>query len=48
MAQWLGLAALPEVLSSVSSNHMVAHNLKCDALFWPTGVHAERALIYIK
>ena len=27
MAQWLrALAALPEVLSSISSNHMVAYN----------------------
>ena len=27
MAQWLGaLTALPEVLSSIPSNHMVAHN----------------------
>jgi hypothetical protein len=27
MAQWLStLTALPEVLSSISSNHMVAHN----------------------
>ncbi|KAM7335327.1 hypothetical protein ACRRTK_005804 [Alexandromys fortis] len=27
MAQWLrALAALPEVLSSIPSNHMVAHN----------------------
>ena len=27
MSQWLGaLTALPEVLSSIPSNHMVAHN----------------------
>jgi hypothetical protein len=27
MAQWLrALAAIPEVLSSIPSNHMVAHN----------------------
>jgi hypothetical protein len=27
MAQWLStLTVLPEVLSSISSNHMVAHN----------------------
>jgi hypothetical protein len=27
MAQWLGaLTILPEVLSSIPSNHMVAHN----------------------
>jgi hypothetical protein len=31
MAQWLrALDALPEVLSSIPSNHMVAHN----HLFW--------------
>jgi hypothetical protein len=34
MAQWLrALTALPEVLSSVPSNHMVAHNhLKWDVM----------------
>jgi hypothetical protein len=34
MAQWLrALTALPEVLSSIPSNHMVAHNhLQWDAL----------------
>jgi hypothetical protein len=33
MAQRLGaLTALPEVLSSIPSNHMMAHNH--DALFW--------------
>jgi hypothetical protein len=40
MAQWLKAlpeTALPEVLSSVPSNHMVAHNhplMRSDALFW--------------
>jgi hypothetical protein len=36
MAQRLRvLMALPEVLSSIPSNHMVAHNhLQWDALFW--------------
>jgi hypothetical protein len=36
MAQRLGaLTALPEALSSIPSNHMVAHNyLKQDTLFW--------------
>jgi len=37
MAQWLrALTALPEVLSSNPSNHMVAHNhhvMRSDALF---------------
>ena len=41
MAQRLkALAALPEVLSSTPSNHMVAHNLVCK--------YTHRALIYIK
>jgi hypothetical protein len=26
MAQWLELTALPKVLSSIPSNHIVAHN----------------------
>ena len=38
MAQWLrALTALPEVPSSIPSNHMVAHNgliMGSDALFW--------------
>jgi hypothetical protein len=38
MAQWLRtLTVLPKVLSSIPSNHMVAHNqstMGCDALFW--------------
>jgi hypothetical protein len=38
MAQWLrALTALPEVLSSIPSNHMVAHKpsaMGSDALFW--------------
>jgi hypothetical protein len=38
MAQWLGaLTALPEVLSSSPSNHMVTHKpsvMRSDALFW--------------
>jgi hypothetical protein len=36
MAQWLrALTALPEVLSSILGNHIVAHNLKgSDVLFW--------------
>jgi hypothetical protein len=39
MAQWLiALTALPEFLSSIPSNYMVAHNqpsvMGSDALFW--------------
>jgi hypothetical protein len=36
MVYWLRvLTALPEVLSSIPSNHMVAHNhMGSDALFW--------------
>jgi hypothetical protein len=38
MAQWLrALTALPEVLSLIPSNHMVAHKksvMRSDALFW--------------
>jgi hypothetical protein len=37
------LAALPEVLRSIPSNHVVTHkhiSIKAsDALFWHTGVH---------
>jgi hypothetical protein len=42
MAQWLrALTALPEVLSSISSNHMVAHDhLQCD-LMPSSGVSEE-------
>jgi hypothetical protein len=51
MAQQLrALAALPEVLSSIPSNHMVAHNhlsvMGSDALFWCTGRH-DSILIYL-
>ena len=47
MAQWLrALNALPEVLSSISSIHMVAHG--SDALSWHVGVHADRALLHFK
>jgi hypothetical protein len=49
MAQWLRAAtAFPEVLSSVPSNHMVAHN----HLLWDwmssSGVFEESVLAYIK
>jgi hypothetical protein len=46
MAQGLKvLAALPEVLSSIPSNHMVAHN----HLYWdlmPSSRDSDTALIY--
>jgi hypothetical protein len=52
MAQRLRmLAALLEVLSSIPSNdHMVAQPsvMRSDALFWHTGAHTDRTLIYIK
>jgi hypothetical protein len=38
MAQWVSLSALPEVLSSIPSNHMVAHN----------HLYSYSVLIYIK
>ena len=35
MAHWLRApTALPKVLSSIPSNHMVAHVIGSDALFW--------------
>jgi hypothetical protein len=44
MAQRLrALSALPEVLSSIPSNHM-----ESDALFWHADVHADRTRVYIK
>jgi hypothetical protein len=52
MAQRLrALATLPEVLSSIPSNHMVAlqpSTMGSDALFWHTGVYADKISIYIK
>jgi hypothetical protein len=51
MAQWLrAWTVLPEVLSSIPSNHMVAHNhLQWDAMP-SSGVSEEsdRVLTYIK
>jgi hypothetical protein len=44
------LAALPEVLSSIPSNHMVVSQpsiMGSEGLFWPASAHADRALIYI-
>ena len=50
MAQWLRApAALPEVLSSIPSNHMVAHNHLYWDLMPSTGVSEDNsALTYIK
>jgi hypothetical protein len=51
MAQWLrALTAIAEVLSSILSKHMVAHNhLSWDLIpLWHADVHADRALIYTK
>jgi hypothetical protein len=46
MAQRLrAMSALPEVLGSIPSNHMVAHNhlqWGSDALFQPADIHAGR------
>ena len=52
MTQWLrALTVLPEVLSSFSSNNMVAHNhlsiRGSDVLFWPVDTYAVEHL-YIK
>jgi hypothetical protein len=48
MAQWVrALTALPEVLSSIPSNHMVAQNhLEWD-LMPSSGVHKDSVLTYI-
>jgi hypothetical protein len=53
MAQWLrAQAALPEVLSSIPSNHMVTHNhlyiMRSWALFWHAGVHADTQTLNFK
>jgi hypothetical protein len=51
VAQWLrALAALPEVLMSIPSNHMVAHNHLQWGLMPSSGVSEESngVLIYIK
>ncbi|EGW06315.1 hypothetical protein I79_018971 [Cricetulus griseus] len=48
MAQRLrALTVLPEVLSSIPSNHMVAHYqlvMRSGALFRPAGIYADRTL----
>jgi hypothetical protein len=45
--QLRALAAFSKVLSSIPSNHVVAHNsvIGSDALFWYEDIHANRALI---
>jgi hypothetical protein len=51
MAQWLrALTALPEVLRSIPSNHMVAHNhLKWDPMpSFGMSKYSYSVLIYIK
>jgi hypothetical protein len=53
MDQWLrALAVLPEVLSSIPSTHMVAHNqssvMGSDVLFWNAGIYADRVLRYVQ
>ena len=43
------LSDLPEVLSSIPSNYMGVLQpsiMESDALFWPAGVHADRAHIH--
>jgi hypothetical protein len=40
---------MAQVLSSIPSKHMVAHNQTIkgsDVLFWNAGVHADRTHIY--
>ncbi|EGW12206.1 hypothetical protein I79_010493 [Cricetulus griseus] len=50
MAQRLrALTAFPEVLSSIPSNHMVAHKpqpsiMRSGALFWCADIHGSRML----
>ena len=52
MAQRLrALAILPEVRSSIPKQPHGGSQpsvMRSDALFWHAGVHADRALIYIK
>jgi hypothetical protein len=48
MAQWLrALTALPEVLSSIPSNHMVAHNHLYWDLMPSSGVSEDRYSVLI-
>jgi hypothetical protein len=47
MAQWLrALTALPEVLSSILSNHMVAHNHLQWYLIPSSGVSDDSCSVY--
>jgi hypothetical protein len=49
MAQWLrALTALPEVLSAIPSNHMVAHNHLSWDLMPSSGVSKDSYSILIK
>jgi len=50
MAQWLkALTALPEVLSSIPSNHMVAHNhLSWDLMPSSVSEDSYSVLIHVK
>jgi hypothetical protein len=48
--QLRALAALPEVLSSIPSNHMVGLQpfiMSSDVVSWHTGVYTDRTLIHI-
>jgi hypothetical protein len=46
MSQWLrALSLLPEVLSSIPSNHMVTV-MGSDTLFCHTGVHADKGCVH--
>jgi hypothetical protein len=49
--RWRALTALPDVLSSIPSNHMVVYNhplvMGSDALFWPVDIY-EAGHSYIK
>ena len=52
MAQRLrALTALPEVLNSIPSNHLVIYyHLPWDlmpSLFWHAGIHTDKTFIYI-
>jgi hypothetical protein len=53
MGQWLGaLAALPEDLGSIPSNHLVAHTflyIQFSGIWHPhTGIHANKISINIR
>ena len=52
MAQWLrALAVFPEVLSSIPRNYIGGLQpsiIGSDALFWDSGIYADRAFIYTR